>query len=284
MVIDEHFFLFVVAGIWTIFATVQDLKTREVSNWLNFSLIAIAFSYRAFYSVINGNLSFFLMGLFGFGIFFVLAYVFYYGRIFAGGDAKLLMGYGIILPYESYSMTLFWCLGFLFVLFLTGAVYSLFYSTIIVFRNKRTFIDSFKINFSKTIYFSTILLIFSLVFLFLSMFNYSLLFFFLLFLFFLYIYTKSLDSCMIKRVSPFELQEGDWLERDVRVGSKIIKKSVHGLSSEEIKLLRKAKKKVLIKEGVPFVPAFLISFFIMVFFYSVLEFRLERIFHLIFLP
>ena len=65
---------------------------------------------------------------------------------------------------------------------------------------------------------------------------------------------------MIKNRDPWKLTEGDWLERDVKIGRKVIKKSVHGLSLKEIRILRKAKKKVLIKEGVPFTPAFLFAF------------------------
>ena len=64
-------------------------------------------------------------------------------------------------------------------------------------------------------------------------------------------------------VSPKNLTEGDWLERDVKIGRSVIKRSVHGLSLEDIKRLRKAKKRVLIKEGIPFTPAFLAAFLIM---------------------
>ncbi|MDO8460570.1 MAG: hypothetical protein Q7S74_05650, partial [Nanoarchaeota archaeon] len=87
---------------------------------------------------------------------------------------------------------------------------------------------------------------------------------------------------MLKLVSPQNLTEGDWLERDVRIGNKTIKKTVHGLSWNEIKLLRKANKKVYIKEGIPFVPAFLIAFIIMALFFLILKFPLSEL--LSFLP
>ena len=64
---------------------------------------------------------------------------------------------------------------------------------------------------------------------------------------------------MIIEKNVDELQEGDWLERDVRVGGKVIKKSVHGLSKMEIGMLRKVGKRVLIKDGVPFTIAFLLA-------------------------
>jgi hypothetical protein len=86
----------------------------------------------------------------------------------------------------------------------------------------------------------------------------------------IYFYSKAIEnSCMIKLVSPNKLTEGDWLEKDVKIGNKYIKKSVHGLSKRDIEFLKKKKKKVWIKEGIPFSPAFLISFLLMVFFFLV---------------
>ncbi|MFH1521423.1 MAG: hypothetical protein ABIF18_00530, partial [archaeon] len=50
-----------------------------------------------------------------------------------------------------------------------------------------------------------------------------------------------------------------WLVDEIRVGKKVIRADWDGLSLEDIELL-KNKKKVKIKEGLPFVPAFLIAF------------------------
>ena len=87
-------------------------------------------------------------------------------------------------------------------------------------------------------------------------------------------------SCMIKLVSPDKLTEGDWLEKEVKIAGRRIKKSVHGLSIEEIGALRKARKKVWIKEGVPFTPAFLLASGIMVFFLEALLYLKEMFFSL----
>ena len=72
---------------------------------------------------------------------------------------------------------------------------------------------------------------------------------------------------MLKLVSPGKLIEGDWLKDDVNVGKRVIKKTVHGLSREDIKFLKKAKKKVWIGGGVPFTPAFLIALIVFVLWY-----------------
>ena len=84
----EMIFLICLAFVWIVFASVQDLKSREVANWLNFSLIIFALGFRFFYSLFNNNFNFLYQGLIGLGIFFVLGNLFYYGRMFAGGDAK----------------------------------------------------------------------------------------------------------------------------------------------------------------------------------------------------
>jgi len=208
---QEYYFLFALALIWTIFATIQDLKTREVSNWLNFSLIAFALAYRAFYAITTNNTKFFTLGLAGFGIFFILGHAFYYSKIFAGGDAKLLMGFGIILPYTTYASLFTLSLLFIFLLLTVGAIYSILYSVFIIIKHKQKFKKEFSKKFkkSKTTLTITIVLflaslslgtIFPLAFVFAPLFIIPLIF----------IYTKSLDKCMIFLTPAKKLTEGDW--------------------------------------------------------------------------
>ena len=259
---EEYYFLFGLALVWTVFAVVQDIRTREVSNWLNFSFIAVALAYRAFYSLGMGAGKFFVFGLIGFGIFFVLAHAFYYSRIFAGGDAKLLMGYGVILPYTSYWGLIYLSLGFVFVLFFVGAIYSLLYSVRVIFGNRELFKKEFRKKLKKAGYLVGLVFLACVLSAFfgrvLFMLALAVLGFVLLF-----VYLRALDKCMVKLKKPSELQEGDWLEESVKVGRKTIKKSVHGLSLAEIGMLEKVGRRVLIKEGVPFTPAFLMTLVIM---------------------
>src|SRR3989338_8270060 len=104
----EVVFLFVLALVWIVFAVVQDLRKREIANWLNFSLIVFALGFRFFYSLFSTeDFRFFYQGLLGFGIFFLLGNLFYYGKAFAGGDAKLMIALGTILPFsESFFVNL----------------------------------------------------------------------------------------------------------------------------------------------------------------------------------
>ena len=264
---EEYYFLFGIGILWTIFAVVQDLKTREVANWLNFSLVGFALAYRAFYSIFSSDYIFLASGVLGFFAFFGAAHLFYYTKVFAGGDAKLLMGFGVLLPYGSFSGLLNSGAIFIFLLFFFGALYGLAYSIFIAVKER----DRFKKQFLKGVSKRKYLIIGILAIFALSLFYFEISYWLLfssvgILMLFLIFYIRALDSCMIKLVNFKDLQEGDWLEQNVRVGKKIIEKSVHGLSKEDIKLLKKFRKSVYVKEGIPFTPAFLLSLVAMVFF------------------
>lgn len=286
---EEYYFLFILAFVYTIFASLQDLRKREVANWLNFSFIAFALAYRLIYSAYLENYMFFVLGLLGFALFFGFANAFYYTKVFAGGDAKLLMGFGAILPFQGYWDLLFLSAIFIFTLFLAGTLFSLIYSISLAAGNKARFMKEFKIQTKEKKYFFFISLAGIFIILLesfsLGVYIPSWWFFAAIFILMplLYIYLEAVNrSCMIKLVNPTELTEGDWLEEDVRVGSRIIKKSVHGLSLEEIKILTKHRKKARIRYGIPFVPSFLVAFLIMVFFFLVLKADFQSFFSLLF--
>ncbi len=83
-----------------------------------------------------------------------------------------------------------------------------------------------------------------------------------------YVYAKAVDeACMVKNVKASKLTEGDWLYQDVKINKKLIKANWEGLSLDDIKVLQKKSKSVLVRYGIPFVPVFLISFLILVFIY-----------------
>lgn len=284
---EKYYFLFGLAFVWLIFAVAYDLKKKEVPNWLNFSLIGFALAYRAFYSAYSSDLMFFIFGLAGFGVFMALGNLFYYSRLFAGGDAKLLMGLGAVLPFEGWRDFIFVGAGFVALLFLAGAIYSLIYSFFIAGKDYAKFRRELANNWQKNkfiVIYSGILALALLIFAYLLGLGFGLGLMVALMMFsisILYIYLKAVDSCMIKLVDAGRLTEGDWLVSDIKLGRALIKKTVHGLSLEDIRRLRKAGKKVLIKEGIPFTPAILISFLVMVFFLAVLGFDFERMIFLL---
>lgn len=266
----EIIFLLVLAGIWIFFASVQDLRIREVPDWLSFSLIIFALSFRFFYCLFDAeSFAFFYQGLIGLGIFFVIGNVLYYSHFFAGGDAKLMIALGTILPLsESFMVNLNIFAVFLILFLFAGAFYGLIYSFVLMFLNFGKFRIEFGRLAKKNKIFIYSIMFFGLGFMLVGfviermMFYLGVLIFILPYVFLL---AKVVEKvCMIKKVNPKDLVEGDWLFKDVKIGNKIIKSKWDGLSKSEIALIRKSKKEILVKQGIPFVPVFLISFLVLV--------------------
>ncbi len=265
-----NYFLIVIALIWIIIAVIQDFRKREVANWLNFSLIVISLTYRAFISIFSLDYRFFVYGLIGFAIFFILANIFYYGRVFAGGDAKLLMALGAVLPfsllfYENLEIFIY----FIFLLMICGSIYGLIYSIVLSYKNKQAFSKEFLKQFSKNKKLVHIFVIFSILIFILVLFikQYLFIWFFLVILLFpfLYIYAKALEeSCLVKLKKVKDLTVGDWLYKEVKVGKKVVRPHWEGLTEKDLAVLKKSKKKILIKEGIPFTPAFLVAFIVLI--------------------
>ena len=260
----EVIFLWVLALVWIVFATVQDLKSREIANWLNFSLIIFALGFRFFYSLFSAaDFTFFYQGVIGLGIFFVIGNFLYYGRMFAGGDAKLMIALGAVLPiYGTVMANASVFLTFLLLFFFSGAVYSLLVSGFFAVKNFKPFRKEFVSLFKKkqkilypAMFVGLVVMVLGFI---------ESLFFILGIAFFLlpyfYVFAKAVDeACMIKKVKAKDLTEGDWLYKSVKVGSKRIKATWSGLSKKDIALIKKRYNKVEVRQGIPFTPAFLIS-------------------------
>lgn len=256
--------------VWAVFASLQDIKEREVANWLNFSLIIFALGFRFFYSLFSiEGFDFFYQGVIWFGIFFIFGNLFYYARFFAGGDAKMFIAFGTIVPFSTeFIRNLNYSIVFLIIFLFVGAIYGLSCSIYLGFKNwsvcKKEFGKQFKKNKKMKLFSILIalgLLIFSLV-------NFVFIYLSLLFFLFpyLYFYAKSVDeTCMVKDVDSKKIREGDWLYKDVKLKNKTIESKWDGLSKKEIQLIKKSKlKKIKIREGIAFIPVFLISLVIFI--------------------
>src|SRR4030043_71206 len=197
-------FLWALALIYIIFAVIQDIRTREISNWISFSLIIFALGFRFFYSLFQGEgFTFFYNGLIGFGIFFILGNLFYYGRIFAGGDAKLMIALGTILPYfPDFFSNIQIFFNFLLLFLSVGFIYILITSSVLCLKN----FDYFKKEFSRqlkrkkklmliVLFFSIVLLVLGFVW---TVFLVAgILVFFVSYLF---LYSKAVDeACMVRK-------------------------------------------------------------------------------------
>jgi Flp pilus assembly protein protease CpaA len=124
--------LFLIGALFLIVATFQDIKKGEIDNWIPFFFAFVILGLKLVYSG-----TFFLSGLIGLIPFVIIGIVFFYGKLFEGGDAKLMMAMGSIIPLTE-SLT--FLINFLAILILYVVIFALIRVTF----QKKTFKESFK--------------------------------------------------------------------------------------------------------------------------------------------
>lgn len=276
-----------IALIALIIGTITDIKTREVPDWLNYSLIASGIGIALIFSLTISKWSFFLNSIAGFGIFFLLAIIMFYTGQWGGGDSKIIMGLGAMLGVDITFRTMPFLAIFIINTLIVGSIYGIIWTIVLSMKNKKKLLKEMRAIFNKkqTIYTQKIIwIIFGLLFIavFLIKGKYAQLSLLVLaasavILFYLWLYIKAVEkSSMFKYVTPDKLTEGDWIAKNVIVNKKIITGPKDlGIEKKKIKLLMKFYKqgkikKILIKEGIPFVPSFLIAFIVTLFFGNLL--------------
>jgi len=265
------YLLFGVAFVWLISSCYVDIKKREVPDWLSYSLIAFGLGTRLIYSLIFKDFSIIIGGVLFFLIAFLFSIFMYYTKQWGGGDSKLIMGLGAVIgsfktEILGFNIPIF--VLFVFSIFFFGSIYSLIYSIILAFNNRKEFVKEWKKI--KYYYFLIIILLglcVSILSLFMLQNIYRIFVFgvglFLIILFYLFSFIKTVENCCMYKIRDVgKLVEGDWLAKDVVVNKKILCSSKSlGLTKKDINNLKKLKvKRVLLKEGIPFVPSFLIAF------------------------
>jgi Flp pilus assembly protein protease CpaA len=259
-------------------ASYTDIKTREVPDWINFGLIGVGFGINMLFSVIYWKINFIISSIIGFAAFFVLAWVMFYTGQWGGGDSKILMGLGALIGIDVFSKN-FFLAHFLINALLVGALYGILWSIFSIFRNKKKFLNNFKksvsskkIRLAKKVLLALFIILvllavsvpdrfIKLMILYLALIS--------VITFYLWIAVKSVENaCMLKYVKPTQLTEGDWIAKDVKVNGKYITGPKDlGIEKKKIRKLialykKKKVKKILIKEGIPFVPSFFVAYIV----------------------
>jgi hypothetical protein len=186
--------------------------------------------------------------------------------LFAGGDAKLVFALGVILPLSYNWILNFKIFGIFILLFLLGgSIYALIWAFCLMIINWKTFKKEFLKqwnSYQKMFMFTLVFVVLWVIFAFtISQTPFILIGLVVLLFPLLFIFAKSIEEgCMIKKVSWNKITEGDWLYKDVRIKGKLIKSNWEGVSKKELELIKKSKKKILIKQGIPFTPSFLFGF------------------------
>ena len=259
-------------------ASYTDLRTREVPDWLSYGLIFSGLGLRLLYSLTSFDWNIFLRGAAGFAVFVAIAYLMYYTGQWGGGDSKLLMGLGALIGLDFLFFPLP-ALGIFFInLLLAGALYGLAWIVILAAIHFNKFKNETKKLMQRTsktrmyvLVLSILLFVIVLIFPQQAFFKTALLVLAVMpaGTFYLWISVKAVENiAFYKRVHPTQLTEGDWIVRNIIIdGKKIAGPRDLGIDQEQIaKLIHYHSfgkiDKILIKEGIPFVPSFLIAFVI----------------------
>jgi Flp pilus assembly protein protease CpaA len=265
---------FVVGLIALLAASVFDIKTREVPDWLNFSLIAFAVGTSIILSIYHGYATVLFNSLLGMAAGLVIGLLMFYTGQWGGGDSKLVIGLGGIigLGISEIRHGVPLLLVFLINILLVGAVYGLGFSLYKAFTNFKHFKEAAekKLRSKGVLLIRVILLVvavLALIFLLATkslesavIFGFAL----SLFLFFyLWAFVTVVEQvCMIKKIKLSKLTEGDWIVGEIMKNKKVIlKPSKTGVTLKEMEMLKKKNiKELTIKIGIPFVPSFLIAY------------------------
>jgi len=244
-----------------IIASLQDFKRREVDNWLNLMILFSGIGFICFSAIFSLNYSVIVYGISLIILMFIAANLFYYGRVFAGGDAKLLFAMSVFLVGKDFFSSMANAGIFLVFVLFSGSIYGIFYSLILFFANFRKTKKEFKRIFENlylrySVYVGIILFALSYV---------DFFFLWISFIFLvmpvLYAFAKSIEkSVMVKELSAKSLREGDLLAEEIRFKNRNFICDWEGLRKADINFLKGYKKKIKIKEGIPFVPAILMAF------------------------
>jgi len=263
-------FWFFLVGI--IVASLQDIRRREIDNWLNILLVVGGCVFVFFRAIFENNSALVFQLGFVLVLMWVLMLMFYHGRVFSGGDAKLLFALTPIFIGLNF-LSAFANVG-VFILFLmvAASVYGIIYSLVLYFMNFSKVNLEIKSRFSKFWCWGVMLP--GLIMILFGFFN--AVFLSLGIIVFispvLYVFAKGLEKIvMIYSVSVSKLREGELLAADVRVGKRVIRVDWDGLTLADISFLKKSRlKSVKLMGGLPFAPAFLIAFLLNYFFRDML--------------
>ena len=277
----EHLILTTTVFLVLIIGTYSDFLKREVPDWLSYGSIVLGLGLSFILALISQNWALIAQSVLGGLIFTAIAFAMFYLGQWGGGDSKILMGLGALigLNWQQVQTKLIPDLiTFLILIMFVGGIYGLFWSFFLAVSNSKNFKKKFEKISAKYSKLKRILLLSVILLVLISLFMPHMVKILMLVIvlvailsFYIWLYAKAIeDSAMLRYINPGKLVEGDWVAEDVKIdGKKIVGPSKTGIEREDIdklvKLYKNGKvKKVLVKEGIPFVPSFLLSYLILV--------------------
>ena len=265
----------IIGLIGIIIGTATDVKTREVPDWVNYGMIASGIGFALFETFLQGSWLIILGSLAGVLAGYLLGALMYYTGQWGGGDAKMMMGLGALIglpvTLAGWERAPFLTL-FLLLTIVVGAVYGLVWMVFLMVAERKLFWPRFiaRLHSKQLVRLRLAILILAVLlggadFLFQGVVTLMILFIAALayVTFYLALAVRSVEeACFVKKISVDKLVEGDWIVGEVRhKGEVIVPARNPGLTKKQLELLKKLGiKAVTVKEGIPFVPSFLIAY------------------------
>ncbi|MFH0961892.1 MAG: prepilin peptidase, partial [archaeon] len=253
------------------YASYTDIREREVADEISVGFLFSALAVRLAWFAFSGDDSVFLAPFLVSLGFLALSLVFYFTKQWGGGDLLVLVALGAsfgTLPPEFPAKTLlpFWA-ALLMNVFFVGAIYGVVWIFSLFFSRREILVDAF-LRIRKYWFVSLPLAAVSTASVLIFRFPENLLGALLFFLYFALLSSKSAEAiAFTRKVSPGKLQVEDWLsERITSGGRTVVSTSSTGLTKQDIaRIMSLAKagkldqKTIGVKEGIPFVPVFLLA-------------------------
>ncbi|MBS3176098.1 prepilin peptidase [Candidatus Woesearchaeota archaeon] len=265
--------MFILAFVLLLLGSYTDFKIREVPDYLSYGMIIAGIGLRALYSAMTLDYWIILEGILGLGIMLGIGCAMFYLGQWGGGDSKVLMALGSLIGIQL-TLDQF-MLSFFLNLLIIGGIFGTLWCFGLAYVHRKKFVPEFlRLKTEKNVLLwrrlallvAAFLIIYSFFVPLLQRIAVVLLALLVLLSSYTFIFIKGIENvCMYKKIPVSQLREGDWIAEEIILNhKKIVGPKDLGISKEQITILQNSAgqgkiKQVLIKEGMPFVPAFFIT-------------------------
>ncbi|MFH0928973.1 MAG: A24 family peptidase [Candidatus Aenigmatarchaeota archaeon] len=244
--------LFVVAFIGSLACGLYDLKTSNVPDSVCLIMIASGFIIYTMYGFSTGDFTNLFNSLFYGGLFLGFGLLMYFTGQWGGGDGELLVATGVLLPVMPITNTVFpsFALSFFVNSFFIGAIYSITYSLVLVYKNPKISSKFFQnMKTSKVLLASAVVAALSTTFLLFSQPMFFALTILILVLIVFQRFSKTIEESFYKRISTRDLKVDDMLGEDIPK-LRLYKRYIKGLTEKQVDKIRKHKRHVMVRDGI----------------------------------
>ncbi|MBU0762675.1 MAG: prepilin peptidase [Candidatus Altiarchaeota archaeon] len=277
------FFSVVLVGciVALVLASLEDLKTGEISDWKSVGLAGYVLFFALLNSAYVGDYSIISTSILWGLAYLILSILLFYLGQWGGGDVKVMAALGACMGYfEStgfqWPETRFLAYGIhplLSLIINMGFIsvpYAMLYTLLLGFKKPKVFHSYFlKIAQPGTILVLTLTLLPSFVSVYAGFLSISALYLMLPLFYMASVYMKTVENVVLtKKIKVAKLKPWDILSKDLHVGGKLIatRRNIEGVTPQQValinKLAREGKipKTIDIRWGIKFLPVIALSF------------------------